>query len=59
MQSTAALKRQLLHSPRLLVALMLLAIPAMAKADDDFERLPINYSKAKPNNPIERLQKKN
>jgi hypothetical protein len=47
-----------LYSPRLLVAWTLLAIPAIAWADDDIERPPINYSKAKPNNPIERLQEK-
>ncbi len=58
MQSTAVLKRHLLHSPRLLVALALFASPAIVLADDDFERPPINYSKAKPNNPIERLQEK-
>lgn len=29
-----------------------------SKADDDFERAPIHYSKAKPNNAIERLQEK-
>jgi hypothetical protein len=45
-------------SPRLLVAFTFLAIPAIASADDDFERAPINYSKSKPNNPIERLQEK-
>jgi hypothetical protein len=43
---------------RLFVAFTFLVIPAFARADDDFERAPINYSKAKPNNPIERLQEK-
>lgn len=32
------------------------AIVPELKADDDFERPPINYSKAKPNNRVERLQ---
>jgi hypothetical protein len=58
MQRTTAWNRQLLHAPPLLVALTFLAIPASVRADDDFERAPINYSKAKPNNPIERLQEK-
>ena len=38
--------------------LAFLAFPGVALADDDFERPPINYSKAKPNNAIERLQQK-
>jgi hypothetical protein len=58
MQRTTSWKGQLLFSPRLLVAWTFLAIPAIAWADDDFERPPINYSKAKPNNPIERMQEK-
>ena len=58
MQRTTYWKRQLLYFPRLLVAWTFLAMPAIAWADDDFERPPINYSKAKPNNPIERLQEK-
>jgi|ERR1022692_253011 hypothetical protein len=45
-------------SPRFVLAYAFLAIPAVVDADDDFERPPINYSKAKPNNPIERLQEK-
>ncbi len=44
--------------PRLLIALTFFAMPGISGADDDFERPPINYSKAKPNNPIERLQAK-
>ena len=43
-------------SPRCLVALTLLAIAGVSRADDDFERPPISYSKATPNNPLERLQ---
>src|ERR1022692_5199761 len=43
---------------RLLVAFAFLVMPVVARADDDFERAPINYSKAKPNNSIERLQEK-
>src|ERR1017187_11036082 len=58
MQRTAAWKRRLLYSPLLLVAFAFFAISAIARADDDFERPPINYSKAKPNNAIERLQEK-
>ena len=42
--------------PRFLLACTFLAIPAVAGADDDFERAPINYSKATPNNPLARLQ---
>jgi hypothetical protein len=42
--------------PRFLLACTFLAIPAVASADDDFERAPINYSKATPNNPLARLQ---
>jgi hypothetical protein len=58
MPRTTAWKRRLLRSPLLLVALVLFAIPAIVRADDDFERAPINYSKAKPSNAIERLQAK-
>ena len=58
MQRTTAWKRRLLYSPLLLVAFAFFAISAIARADDDFERPPINYSKAKPNNAIERLQEK-
>lgn len=43
---------------RSLIASALFVIPTIANADDDFERPPINYSKAKPSNPIERLQEK-
>lgn len=43
---------------RLLAAFAFLVVPGVASADDDFERPPINYSKAKPNNPIARLQEK-
>lgn len=43
---------------RPLLAFTLFVIPGFANAEDDFERPPINYSKAKPNNAIERLQKK-
>jgi hypothetical protein len=57
MRRTTSWKRRLLYSPPL-IAGMFLAIPALAVADDDFERPPINYSKAKPNNSIERLQEK-
>ena len=35
-----------------------LAVADRARADDDFERPPIEYSKSRPNTPIERLQKK-
>jgi hypothetical protein len=42
----------------LLVALTLVASPPLAGASDDFERAPINYSKATPDNPISRLQSK-
>jgi hypothetical protein len=34
------------------------AFTGSAGADDDFERPPINYSKAKPNTAVERLQEK-
>lgn len=40
------------------IAFALHAIAGAARADDDFERPPINYSKSMPNNSIERLQKK-
>ena len=43
-------------APRLLAACAFLAFPAAVRADDDFERAPIHYSKAKPDNPITRLQ---
>ncbi len=43
---------------RFLIALSLLALPGISRADDDFERPPVNYSKAKPSNAIERLQAK-
>jgi hypothetical protein len=46
----------MITSPRFLLACAFLTIPALASADDDFERAPINYSKATPNNPIARLQ---
>src|SRR5262245_42425995 len=58
MQRTTSWKRQLLYSSWLLVAWTFLHISALARADDDFERPPVNYRKAKPNNPIERLQGK-
>jgi hypothetical protein len=45
-------------SAQLMVALSTLVILCVASANDDFERPPINYSKSKPNNPIERLQEK-
>src|SRR6476620_9349994 len=41
---------------RLLITFAFLFIAGVASANDDFERAPINYSKAKPSNPIERLQ---
>jgi hypothetical protein len=41
---------------RILAALVLVAVPAIALADDDFERAPIHYSKAKPSNAVSRLQ---
>src|SRR5262249_14296102 len=41
---------------RLLLAFAFLAVPAITRADDDFERAPIHYSKATPNNPVARLQ---
>lgn len=50
--------RRPLKSSWLLVAWTFLALPAVVGAYDDFERPPINYSKAKPHNPIERLQEK-
>jgi hypothetical protein len=56
MQRTTCGKRRHWYSRRLLAAWMILTSAALARADDDFERPPINYSKAKPNNPIERLQ---
>jgi hypothetical protein len=40
----------------LLVVLAFFAIPVTVSAADDFERVPINYSKATPNNPVGRLQ---
>jgi hypothetical protein len=45
-------------SSRLLIVLAFVVGPCVVLADDDFERPPINYSKATPNNSIERLQKK-
>ena len=39
-----------------MVALTLVTCSAAARADDDFERAPINYSKTAPNDPIARLQ---
>jgi hypothetical protein len=45
-------------SARLLTMLAFFVVPGVANVDDDFERPPINYSKAKPNNAIERLQAK-
>jgi len=41
-----------------LIPFAFLCSAGVARADDDFERPPINYSKAKPSNPIERLQEK-
>jgi hypothetical protein len=41
---------------RLLFTLAFLALPAVTRADDDFERAPVHYSKATPNNPVARLQ---
>lgn len=41
---------------RFLAAWAFLAIPALVRADDDFERPPIHYSKTRPNNLVERLQ---
>lgn len=46
------------HTPLLLVVLLFLALSGVGIADDDFERSPINYSKARPNNAISRLQEK-
>jgi hypothetical protein len=43
-------------SSRLIAALTFVAVPAVAMTDDDFERAPINYSKATPNNLISRTQ---
>lgn len=43
---------------RLLGVLAFMVSPCIALADDDFERPPIHYSKAKPNNRVERLQQK-
>jgi hypothetical protein len=42
----------------LLVAVGTIVTAGAARAQDDFERAPINYSKAKPSNAIERLQEK-
>src|SRR5262245_44398147 len=49
-----------LNSLLFLVAMFVLlgAARGASAADDEFERPPINYSKSKPNNPIERLQEK-
>jgi hypothetical protein len=41
---------------RLLLALLFLVLPTIARAEDDFERAPIHYSKATPNTAIARLQ---
>jgi hypothetical protein len=41
---------------RLLTALAFFCVPALASADDDFERAPINYSRATPSNAVARLQ---
>lgn len=46
----------MLTSTRLVLVFTLLAVPAGLRADDDFERAPICYSKATPNNPVSRLQ---
>ena len=51
-----ACNQPMITAHRIFIACALLAIPAAARADDDFERAPINYSKATPNNPIARLQ---
>ena len=40
------------------LAIAFLAPAAVVRADDDFERPPINYSKTTPNTRIERLQEK-
>ncbi len=42
--------------PRFMITLTFLTGAGLASAQDDFERPPINYSKAKPSNPIARLQ---
>lgn len=39
-----------------LAACAFLAVAGVVSASDDFERAPINYSKAKPDNPIAHLQ---
>ena len=46
------------NRPCLLLASVFLALPGVARADDDFERPPIHYSKAKPNDRVARLQEK-
>src|SRR4051794_5027464 len=46
----------MITSHRFLLVCAFLAVPAIGRADDDFERSPINYSKATPDNPIARLQ---
>lgn len=39
-----------------IITVVLLAVPTAIRADDDFERAPIHYSKATPANAISRLQ---
>ncbi len=56
MQRTTARTGRLLPAARLLVVLTFLVVPAVVGADDDFERPPVQYSKAKPDNAIARLQ---
>ncbi len=57
-QAVVGWKRRWAPVAWLLVGFTLLVLPGYARADDDFERPPINYSKAKPDNPISRLQAK-
>src|SRR5581483_1031638 len=50
-----SVRSAMMRFPMFMIGLMLLVLPGFA-ADDDFERAPIHYSKAKPNNLIARLQ---
>jgi len=50
--------RQQARPWRMLIVLAFLVFPCVARGDDDFERPPILYSKARPSNAIERLQEK-
>lgn len=46
----------MMRYPWFLIAFTCSVIPGSARADDDFERAPIHYSKAKPDNSVARLQ---